>query len=219
MVAAANRKPVGTSGSRASALSHAGLAGVGYCVDSRSGKMVEDPPQSDDELARRNDAELSAFVGYIAPATRAPDREDIVQDTWVRALVHRDRVPLEAAEERTWLRAVTRNLVRDRWRRAERERARGSRIASLETRSAPGADELAIVALESDTVRAAFARLSPLQQRVLVLRILEGRSAAETAPLVNRRPDDVRQIQFRAVAALRRDLGASGWLDNEGGDR
>jgi RNA polymerase sigma-70 factor (ECF subfamily) len=85
----------------------------------------------------------------------------------------------------------------------------------LETRSTPGADEVAIGVLEGDAVREAFARLSPLQRRVLELRILEGRSAAETAPLVRRRPDDVRQIQFRAVAALRRDLGADGWLDDD----
>jgi hypothetical protein len=55
--------------------------------------MVADPPESDDELARRNDAGLSAFVGHIAPETRAPDREDIVQDTWVKALMQLRSAP------------------------------------------------------------------------------------------------------------------------------
>jgi RNA polymerase sigma-70 factor (ECF subfamily) len=186
-------------------------------VGSHWEKSVADPPQSDDELARRNNAQLAAFVGHIAPETRAPDREDIVQDAWVNALAHRNRIPSDLSQERKWLRAVTRNLVRDRWRRSERDHVRGPRAAGAAILSTPGADEFVMADLESDTVRAAFERLSPLQRRVLELRILEGRPAAETAVLVKRRPDDVRQIQFRAVAALRRDLGAAGWLDDKGG--
>jgi RNA polymerase sigma-70 factor (ECF subfamily) len=185
-------------------------------VGSIWGESVADPPQSDEELARRNDPQLTAFVGYISPGSRTPDREDIVQDAWVKALTHRDSVPSNRLQEGTWLRAVVRNLVRDRWRVSERNRVREPRAASSEISSGPGADELVIAGLESATVRVAFERLAPLQARVLELRILEGRSARETAAIVGRRPDDVRQIQFRAIAALRRNLRAAGWFEDEG---
>ncbi|MHB8247043.1 MAG: RNA polymerase sigma factor [Acidimicrobiales bacterium] len=174
-----------------------------------------DPPQSDANPARHNDAELAAFIGHIAPATGAADREDIVQDARARALAHRDSVPT-GRDKDTWMRAVIRNLVRDRWRRSERDRIHGPQIAGSAIQSSPGADEFVIATLESEMVRAAFRRLSPLQRRVLQLRIVEGRPAAETGALVNRRVDDVRQIQFRAIAAMRRDLATTGWLDDEG---
>ncbi len=190
-------------------------------MGSQWGKSVSDldPPQSDEDLARRNDAQLSVFVRQIAPGTRAPDREDIAQDAWVKTFARRDSVPKDRNEERTWLRAVTRNLVRDRWRRRERDRLRDPHVAASAIRSAPGADEFVIAGLEAETVRAAFERLSPIQKRVLEWRILEGRPAAETAVLLQRRPDDVRQIQFRAIAAMRRDLARRGWFDEEGGAR
>jgi len=52
-------------------------------------------------------------------------------------------------------------------------------------------------------VRGALAKLTPLQQEVIVLRFVEGYSTHEIADLVGKREGTVRGIQFRALEALR----------------
>jgi RNA polymerase sigma-70 factor (ECF subfamily) len=52
----------------------------------------------------------------------------------------------------------------------------------------------------------ALDRLAPDQRQVLRLRILEGRSSAEVAAITHRSPAAVRQLQVRALAALRAAL-------------
>ncbi|MBI5829953.1 MAG: RNA polymerase subunit sigma-70, partial [Chloroflexi bacterium] len=56
-------------------------------------------------------------------------------------------------------------------------------------------------------VRLALQQLTDEQQQVLALRFEQGRSVADTAELLNKSVTAVKQLQFRAVAALRRQLG------------
>jgi len=63
-----------------------------------------------------------------------------------------------------------------------------------------------VTATEMQRVREAFASLRDDYQTVVRLRILEGRPIDEVAVLLDRRPDAVRQLQHRAIVALRGKL-------------
>ena len=56
------------------------------------------------------------------------------------------------------------------------------------------------------TLRQALASLTPDQQNVLALRFGQGLSLDETALLMRKKPNAVKQLQFRALAGLHRAL-------------
>ena len=60
-----------------------------------------------------------------------------------------------------------------------------------------------VARLEGEALRIAMAKLTPLQQEVLVLRFIEGYSTSEISRIVGKREGTVRGIQFRAIGALR----------------
>jgi RNA polymerase sigma-70 factor (ECF subfamily) len=156
---------------------------------------------------------LGDFVRHIAPSIPAEDREDIVQDTWERALTNTGSAPHDSAGIGRWRRAIARNLVRDRWRRAH---VPSPFVAPAD---APPAEEQLVSVLEGEVVRSAFAALPPLWQQILFLRVVEHRPAAEVAELLQRNPAAIRQIQHRALSRLRRELTTAGWIEEAGGRR
>ena len=56
-------------------------------------------------------------------------------------------------------------------------------------------------------VRSALRELTSDQQHVLALRFGSECSLAETANIMGKKPNAIKQLQFRALAALRRHLG------------
>ncbi|MCI0670440.1 MAG: hypothetical protein L0Y64_08265, partial [Myxococcaceae bacterium] len=66
---------------------------------------------------------------------------------------------------------------------------------------APALDESGQVDLQAD-LQAAMQCLTEDQQEVIALRFLLDRSIAETARLMNRSDDAVKQLQRRALAAM-----------------
>lgn len=130
------------------------------------------------------------------------EAEDITSDVFMRALRAMPRYEPRQAFL-AWLYRIARNAVIDRARR-------GSRQVSFEDAiEHPTADQVVepdtelLSRSDSDTLRAALAKLTPLQQEVVVLRFLEGYSTQEIASIVGKREGTVRGIQFRAIGALR----------------
>jgi RNA polymerase sigma-70 factor (ECF subfamily) len=60
-----------------------------------------------------------------------------------------------------------------------------------------------------DAVRAALEELTDEQREAIALRFFAGLSAREAAEAMGRQEGTVRGLQFRAIAALRRQLGLS----------
>lgn len=56
-------------------------------------------------------------------------------------------------------------------------------------------------------VQSAYAKLTPEQQHVLALRFGQGCSLEETAGILNKNANAVKALQFRALAALQREIG------------
>jgi RNA polymerase sigma-70 factor (ECF subfamily) len=60
---------------------------------------------------------------------------------------------------------------------------------------------------QSQVVNDAYAQLTADQQHVLALRFGHGYSLEETAAFMNKNVNAVKALQFRALAALQRELG------------
>jgi RNA polymerase sigma-70 factor (ECF subfamily) len=141
-------------------------------------------------------------AGWVASRQEA---EDLTQEVFLRALRHLEGYQSATGSFRPYLVAVARNLVRDRWRSQQRQTA-----GVYDSGVGEGRDEgpeAALVAAEGRAeLIAALAQLPSDYQRVLRLRLIEGQSAAEVAGVLERSPEAVRQLQHRALDALRSGL-------------
>ena len=61
-------------------------------------------------------------------------------------------------------------------------------------------------------VRSVFEQLTPEQQKVLYLRFVEGFEPSEIGALLGKSAGAVKQLQYRALASLRRSLGRGGYV-------
>jgi len=132
------------------------------------------------------------------------EAEDVTSEVFHRALLAMPRFeprrPFLA-----FLYTIARNVVTDRIRR---ERPQASFEDALAHPSdVPGPEELASASDDVRRLRSAVARLTTLQQEVILLRYLEGRSTKETAVVIGKPESTIRGIQMRALAALRDLLG------------
>ena len=180
--------------------------------DPSSDKQVDEP-----DLARRAaagdrrafaalyDRHVDAVYRYAYFRLRVDaEAEDVTSEVFHRALVAMPRFeprrPFLA-----FLYTIARNVITDRMRR---ERPQASFEDALAHPSdAPGPEELASAGDEVRRLRAAVAQLTTLQQEVIVLRYLEGRSTKETAVVIGKPESTIRGIQMRALAALRDRVG------------
>lgn len=130
--------------------------------------------------------------------------DELVQDTFVRAFGSLDGFRAESSL-RTWLFTIARNLVRDRVRsrRGERE------VVPIEEEHAMTAQDPLdrTVAEETEVrLRAAVARLSPMQREVFTLRVAEGLSYKEIAGIVGSTEGAARVHYHNAVRAIKEYL-------------
>ena len=137
-------------------------------------------------------------------ASRA-EAEDLTQEVFLRALRHLGDYRSETGSFRPYLVAVAHNLLRDRWRAEGRIVRSDTDPDELETRDR-GPEAETLLAERRAALVAGLAQLPDLYRLVLQLRLLEQRPAAEVAALLDRSPDAVRQLQHRALVALRAEL-------------
>src|SRR5919204_4999094 len=149
------------------------------------------------------DRHVDAIYRYVYYRVRDDaEAEDLTSDVFMRALKAIPRYEPRQAFL-AWLYRIARNAVIDRARRARVQ------VSFEDALAHPGVDQIVepdagLLALsDKETVRAAIARLTPLQQEVIVLRFVEGYSTSEIANLVGKREGTVRGIQFRALEMLR----------------
>ena len=133
------------------------------------------------------------------------EAEDMTADVFHRALVamprYQPRRPFLA-----FLYTIARNAIVDRARSVRPNAPFEDALAHPSEVAGPEAQALA--ADEALVVRAAIRELSPLQQEVVILRFIEGRTTKEIAALTGRRESTIRGIQMRALAGLRGIVGS-----------
>ena len=143
---------------------------------------------------------------YVAARVGRPsDAEDLAQLVFVKALEAIPRYESRGVPFGGWLFRLARNVVIDHIR--TRREHTPLDLATERPSGDDGPDELAALRQELDSVAAAMRRLTPDQREAIELRFFAGLSAREAAVAMDRQEGTVRGLQFRAIAALRRDLG------------
>lgn len=162
------------------------------------------------DLGALHEAMADQLFGFALRATG--DRqaaEEITQDTFVRAWRAADRFDPERGDVRTWLFAITRNLVADHWRR------RGARpvAPAPDDRLDRGAlDEDLDRVVEAWQLEQAFGRLSREHREAIAEIHLRGASVAETARRLGVPPGTVKSRVYYGLRAFRVALEELGVL-------
>jgi len=185
--------------------------------------LPDDPQESDAEaeaLAMRAVQRDSAawehiferhyrsVFAYVRYRLRALDEaEDIASQVFEVAYSRVDRFDYRGVPIEGWLIGIARNLVRDHVKKLARRGFDAELDKSVEI-SEP--DRVGTVDLRSDLL-AAMDSLTEDQQEVLRLRFLLDRSVAQTALLMDRSEDAVKNLQRRALAAMQRELLDTGY--------
>ncbi len=158
-----------------------------------------------EELYAEYQPRLRAFAYRLAGNVH--DADDLVQETFVRAVPRLDRLDPGTAEIGAYLFATLRNLFLKQVERQKRQRP----VAEVPEPALPtpiedDPERRALLARQQDEVRVANGRLQPRQRLVLALRELEERSYAEIGELVGMKENAVAQAIFRARESLRTEL-------------
>jgi RNA polymerase sigma-70 factor (ECF subfamily) len=143
---------------------------------------------------------------YIASRVQRPaDAEDLTQLVFVKALEALPRYEARGVPFGGWLFRLARNAVID----FARTRHQHAELTTIGDRADAdvGPDELALTREDLDAVAAALASLTEEQREAIALRFFSGLSAREAAEAMGKQEGTVRGLQFRAIAALRRQLG------------
>ena len=159
------------------------------------------------------DAFGSLFDRYYVPVYRfvaarigrPSDAEDLAQLVFVKALEALPRYEARGVPFGGWLFRLARNVVIDHVRTLREHSPLD--IVAEQTSEDAGPDDLAMLRQEMDSVAHALRRLTPEQREAIELRFFAGLSAKEAAVAMGRQEGTIRGLQFRAIAALRRELG------------
>lgn len=153
------------------------------------------------ELFETHYRDIYVFVRYRLRG--AAEAEDIAAQVFEVAYSRSDSFDFRGVPIEAWLMGIARNLVRDHVKKLGR---RGVAV-ELDEGLAMSGDEAGAVDFQRD-LSSAMATLTEDQQTVLSLRFLLDRPVAETARLMSRSEDAVKNLQRRALASLRRALEA-----------
>src|SRR3954451_12321380 len=167
------------------------------------------------EEAKGGDAEAFAAIfdrfhepvyRFIASRIHRPaDAEDLTQLVFVKVLEALPRYESRGVPFGGWLFRLARNTVID-FVRTRHEHTELETVAERPDGDA-GPDEVAVTREDIDAVGAALAVLTDEQREAIALRFFAGLSAREAAEAMGKQEGTIRGLQFRAIAALRRELG------------
>ncbi len=150
-------------------------------------------------------AEIFKFVRY-----RVNDdlhAEDIASETFIRLMEAVNQSGFPHSNLRGWLYATASHMVTDHFRRSYRRP-----VEALDDQFVDddALNPLAVAEQSEEQVRLkkALQTLTEEQQSVLSLRFGQGLSLDESAAILNKNVNAIKQLQFRALAALNRQLGA-----------
>lgn len=189
---------------------------VGHDVGAAHGRLDDDAQSLAERAVRRDPAawsELfeqhyhSVFVFVRYRVRNADEAEDLAAQVFEIAYARADRFDYRGVPIQAWLIGIARNLARD----LTKKRARRGFTEELDNASSPPApDEIPAADLRQD-LQAAMGHLTADQQEVLALRFLLDRSVEDTARIMKRSEDAVKNLQRRALAAMYRALAEAGY--------
>lgn len=146
------------------------------------------------------------LIGYLR-AQRLPDPEDVAGEVLLEVVRDLGRFEGDERGFRSWVLAIAHHRLLDARRRAQRRPATSVASDDLEPRRAdddPESETLAALGLGE--LEPALATLTDDQRNVLLLRVITDLSLVEVAAVLDKRIGAVKQLQRRAVDAMRRAL-------------
>jgi RNA polymerase sigma-70 factor, ECF subfamily len=168
----------------------------GYEFSGRTAASAEDSQLT--EIVKTHRTALLAYAVRLTGGDRAR-AEDVVQETFVRAWKHLDRLTPGQGSVRGWLLRVAHNLVVDGYRAVQ---ARPTEVEIEQAETAPAADTSDHV-LTSVMVERALAALAPEHRAAVVECYLRDRTAAEAAIVLGVPVGTVKSRVFYALRRLR----------------
>ena len=132
------------------------------------------------------------------------EAEDLSSEAFIRLLeaIHAGKGPKTSL--RGWLMGTISNLVNDYFRRVYNQMDEPLHDSMKATHGDPVS--LSERRTHQELLREGLSRLTPDQQHVLALRFGSGYSLAEVAEILGKKSNAVKQLQFRALTALRKQI-------------
>ena len=157
----------------------------------------ESPSQAAKRLFELYADEIFQYVRFALGSSA--QAEDLVQDIFLDALRSWPHYDGSRSSERTWLWLIVRRRLCDRLRRRGRERS----ISTSDTVDYPGERLDPDVRLDTERL---LLSLPAAQRQVIVLRVLQDRSSAQTARILGWTEIKVRVTLHRALKSLERRM-------------
>jgi RNA polymerase sigma factor (sigma-70 family) len=156
-----------------------------------------------DDFERLYEEHAQPLFGFLAYRTGDPAlAEDLLADTFERALRARKRFDPRRASEKTWLYTIALNLLRDSARRSKTE-ARAIERIPHERAGAP--DELTAVE-RGDEIQRALRVLSDEEREAIALRFGGDLTVPEIAKLLKQPLPRIEGRVYRSLRKLRDEL-------------
>ena len=157
-----------------------------------------------ESFSRLYEQTVGSVYRYALVLVKNPERaEDVTADVYLSAWRNRESLR-EPELALSWLLSIAHNAAMSVLR-ASHEVADVDLLADRKD-AGTSADELLLAEADASKLQAAMRLLTPEQQQVVFLRFFEELPHEAVAARLNRNPNAVRAIQFRALSRLRKLL-------------
>jgi len=154
------------------------------------------------EIYNRHYEDIYTYIYYRISDGEAA--QDLAAEVFVRLVERIDSFSYRGRPILAWLYTIARNLLID----YQRQQAKALALPLNEQLVAPnvGPAEEVDRGLTRECLVRSLQHLTEEQQRVIIHKLLEGRSNAEVADLMDKTEGAIKSLQHRALASLRRAM-------------
>ncbi|MEA2451337.1 MAG: polymerase sigma-70 factor, subfamily [Actinomycetota bacterium] len=131
------------------------------------------------------------------------DADDVASETFARVLSKLDGFRWTGGGFEAWLFKIASNLITDRYRSAARERPTDDQVEEQETAMEHLPEDRTLHLESSRELDQMLHDLPDEQREVLLLRFAAGLDTHETAAIMKKNVNAIRQLQFRALENIR----------------
>lgn len=160
-------------------------------------------------LTRMYEELAPAVTGYLRQAG-ADEPDDVASETFLDVFRNLPNFEGDAEGFRSWVFTIAHHrLVDERRRRSRRPAVTALDRASGVADPTAAADRKVMDAARWAELERHLGVMTSMQRDVVLLRVVAGLSVVETAEVVGRSEDAVRQLQYRGLRALEEQLDAA----------
>lgn len=150
-------------------------------------------------------AHAGEIVAFAA-ARGARDPDAVANDTYLRAFRGLERFDGDAADFRSWVFAIARNVVIDAHRHESRRPPVADGSRHRDRAGAPSAEAAALTAMGAERVEEVLSVLTDDQREVIALRLVADLTIAEVSRILDKPETSVKALQRRAMRRLQREI-------------